>query len=61
MSDLTLFTHSEKKREKEDLDTDFEWVKSVRSLIHIRIKTNLSGSTSIRSASIFTDPNIASA
>ena len=26
------------KREKEDLDTLFEWMKSVRSLIQIRIK-----------------------
>jgi hypothetical protein len=26
------------KREKENLDTLSEWVKSVRSLIHIRIK-----------------------
>jgi hypothetical protein len=28
------------KREKEDLDTFSEWVKSVRSLIQIRIKKN---------------------
>jgi hypothetical protein len=34
------------KREKEDLDTLSEWVKSVRSLIQIRIK-KLSGSTSL--------------
>jgi hypothetical protein len=27
------------KREKEDLDTLSEWVKNVRSLIQIRIKT----------------------
>jgi hypothetical protein len=46
------------KREKEDLDTLSEWVKSVRSLIQIRIKT-LSGSMSIRSTSIFKDPNVA--
>ena len=40
------------KREKEDLDTLSEWVKSVRSLIQIRIK-KLSGSMSTRSKSIF--------
>ena len=39
------------KREKEDLDTPSEWVKSVRSLIQIIIK-NLSGSMSTRSKSI---------
>jgi hypothetical protein len=36
------------KRDKEDLDTLYEWVKSVRSLIHIIIKTKLSGSMSTR-------------
>ena len=46
------------KREKEDLDTLSEWVKSVRSLIQIRIKKNLSGSMSTRSTSIFKDPNV---
>jgi len=46
------------KREKEDLDTLSEWVKSVRSLIQIRI-TKLSGSMSTRSTSIFKDPNAA--
>jgi hypothetical protein len=46
------------KREKEDLDTLSEWVKSVRSLIQIRIK-KLNGSMSIRSTSIFKDPNVA--
>ena len=45
------------KREKEDLDTLSEWVKSVRSLIQIRIR--LSGSMSTRSTSIFKDPNVA--
>ena len=44
------------KREKEDLDTHSEWVKSVRSLIQIRIKKN---SMSTRSTSIFKDPNVA--
>jgi hypothetical protein len=39
------------KHEKEDLDTLSEWVKSVRSLIQIRIK-KISGSMSIRSKSI---------
>jgi hypothetical protein len=43
------------KREKEDLDTVSEWVRSVRSLIQIRIK-QLSGSMSTRSTSIFKDP-----
>ena len=46
------------KRAKEDLYTLSEWVKSVRSLIQIRIK-NLSGSMSTRSTSIFKDPNAA--
>jgi hypothetical protein len=48
------------------IDQDFEnlvilseWVKSVRSLIQIRIKKNLSGSMSIHSTSIFMDPNVA--
>ena len=39
------------KREKEDLDTLSEWVKSVKSLIQIRIK-KLSGSMGTRSKSI---------
>jgi hypothetical protein len=39
------------KREKEELDTLSEWVKSVKSLIQIRIK-KLSGSMSTRSKSI---------
>jgi hypothetical protein len=47
------------KREKEDLDTLSEWMKSVRSLILIRIKKNLNGSMSIRSTSIFIDQNVA--
>ena len=46
------------KREKEDLDTLSEWVKSVRSLIQIRIK-KLSGPMSTRSTSIFKDPKVA--
>jgi hypothetical protein len=46
------------KRAKEDLYTLSELVKSVRSLIQIRIK-NLSGSMSTRSTSIFKDPNAA--
>jgi hypothetical protein len=46
------------KRDKEDLDTLYEWVKSVRSLIHIIIKTKLSGSMSTRSTLIFKDPNV---
>jgi hypothetical protein len=46
-------------REKEDLDTLSEWVKSVRSLIQIRILKKLSGSMSTRSTSIFKDPNVA--
>jgi hypothetical protein len=46
------------KREKEDLDTLSEWVKSSRSLIQIRIK-KLSGFMNTRSTSIFKDPNVA--
>ena len=46
------------KREKEDIDTLSEWVKSVRSLIQIRNK-KLSGSMRTRSTSIFKDPNVA--
>jgi hypothetical protein len=46
------------KREKEDLNTLSEWVKSVRSLIQIRVK-KLSGSMSTRSTLIFKDPNVA--
>ena len=46
------------KREKEDLDALSEWVKSVMSLIQIRIK-KISGSMSTRSASIFKVPNVA--
>jgi hypothetical protein len=46
------------KREKEDLDILSEWVKSVRSLIQIRIN-KLSGSMSSRCTSIFKDPNVA--
>jgi hypothetical protein len=47
------------KREKEYLDTLSEWVKSVRSLIQIRIKRKLSGSMRNRSTSNFKDPNVA--
>ena len=46
------------KREKEDLDSLSEWVRSVSSLKQIRIK-KLSGSVSTRSTSIFKDPNVA--
>ena len=46
------------KREKEDLDTLSEWVKSVSSLIQIRIK-KLGGAMSTCSTSIFKDPNVA--
>jgi hypothetical protein len=42
------------KREKEDLDTLSEWMKSVRSLIQIRIK-KLIGSMSTRSTSAVID------
>jgi len=48
------------KREKEDLDTLFEWVNSVRSPIHVIFKKNqLSGSIRTRSTSIFKDINVA--
>jgi hypothetical protein len=52
MDSVEDYARQWEKREKEDLDTLSEWVKSVRSLIHIRIKT-LSGSMSTRSTSIF--------
>ena len=45
------------KREKEDIDTLSEWMKSVRSLIQMRIK-KVNGSMSTRSTSI-KDPTIA--
>jgi hypothetical protein len=47
------------KRELKDLDTLSEWVKSVWSLIQIRIK-NLNGSVNTRSSSIFKEPNASS-
>jgi hypothetical protein len=46
------------KHKKEDLDTLSEWVKSVRSLLQIRIK-KLSGSMNTCSTSIFKGPNVA--
>ena len=46
------------RREKEDVNTLSEWVKSVRSLIKIRI-TKLRGSMSTHATSIFKDPNVA--
>jgi hypothetical protein len=58
MDSVEDYTRQWSKREKEDLDTHSEWVKSVRSLIQIRIK-KLSGSMSTRSTSIFKDPNVA--
>ena len=47
------------KREKEDLDILSEWVKSVRSLIQIKIKKNPQWVMSTRSISTFKDPNVA--
>jgi len=47
------------KREKEDFDTLSEWVKSVRSFIHIRIKKKLKWTMSTHATSIFKDPNVA--
>ena len=58
MDSIEVYARQWAKREKKDLDTLSEWVKSVRSLIQIRIKT-LSESMSIRSTSIFKDPNVA--
>ena len=58
MNSVENYARQWAKREKEGLDTLSEWVKSVRSLIQIRIKT-LSGSMSTRSTSIFKDPNVA--
>ena len=46
------------RREKEDVNTLSEWVKSVRSLIKIRI-TKLRGSMSTHATSVFKDPNVA--
>jgi len=46
------------KCENEDIYTLSDWVKSVRSLIQIRIKI-LSGSMNTRSTSFFKDPNVA--
>ena len=46
------------KREQEDSETPFEWVKNVRSIMQIRIK-KLSGFMSTRSTSIFKDLNVA--
>ena len=40
MDSFADYTRQWAKREKEDLDTLSEWVKSVRSLIQIRIKKN---------------------
>jgi hypothetical protein len=45
------------KREQEDSETPFEWVKNVRSIMQIRIK-KLSGFMSTRSTSIFKDLNV---
>ena len=46
------------KLEKEDVDTLFEWIKAVRSLIQTRIK-NLNGSINAHATSIFKDPKVA--
>jgi hypothetical protein len=46
------------KREKEDLETLSEWMRSVRSLIQIIIFFKISGSMGTRSTSIFKDPNV---
>ena len=45
------------KREKVEVDTLSEWVKSVRSLIQIRV-SNLKGSMSTKAPSIFKDPQV---
>ena len=58
MDSVEDYVRQWEKRENEDLDTLSEWVKSLRSLIQIRIK-KLSGSMSTRSTSIFKDPNVA--
>ena len=59
MDSVEDYARQWEKREKEDLDTLSEWVKSVRSLIQIIIKRKLSGSMSTRFTSIFKDPNVA--
>ena len=43
---------------KKDVDTLFEWIKAVRSLIQIRIK-KLNGSINAHATSIFKDRNVA--
>ena len=45
------------KREKVEVDTLSEWVKSVRSLIQIRV-SKLKGSMSTKAHSIFKDPQV---
>ena len=58
MDSVADYARKRAKREKEDLDTHSEWVKSVRSLMQIRIK-KLNGSMSTGSTAIFKDPNVA--
>ena len=57
MDSLEDYARQWAKREKEDLDTLSKWVKSVRSLIQIRIKNSVGLNT--RSTSVFKDPNVA--
>ena len=59
MDSVEDYARQREKREQEDWDTLSEWMKSVRSLIQIRIKQRLSGSMSTRSTSIFKDLNVA--
>ena len=58
MDALWKYARQWTKREKENLHTLSEWVKSVRSLIQIRIKKNLNSSMNTRTTSIFKDPNV---
>ena len=58
MDSVEDYVRQWEKRENEDLDALSEWVKSVRSLMQIRIK-KLSGSMNTRSTPIFKDPNVA--
>jgi len=59
MDSVEDYTGQWAKREKEDFDTLSEWVKSVRSFIHIIIKKKLKWTMSTHATSIFKDPNVA--
>ena len=58
MNSVEDYSRQWAKCDKEDLDTLYQWVKSVRSLIQIIIKKESSGSMSTRSTLIFKDSNV---